>query len=944
MRRLAAVALLALAAALGSARPAAAQFFAFGQNKIHYRSFDWRVMRGPHVDLYYYPAEADLAPAALAYAEASYDTLALQFGHEPRVRIPLIVYASHVDFEQTNLLPFVPPEGLLGFTEFLKRRVALPFRGNWSEFRHTLRHELVHAFQLSLQAETFEAGTGRRIHLPLWWTEGQAELWSGGEDARDEMILRDLVLEGRIPPLEQLNNHTGGLVYPLGGRLHRWLADTYGDWRVALVYKELSRHESFAAAIRSVYGRTLEQIGEEFQLALRREYFPTADDHAPLAARGRRIAQPAIKPAYAPDSAAGEGYAYYISPARGYLTITRRALEETAKPQNLVTGGKSAQLESFHPFESRFDVSRAPYVLFSARYGERDALVVWDLRKREIVGRYQFPGLVSLLSPAWLPDEKGIVFSGLSESGVSDLYRLRLPGGELEQLTRDRYQDVDPSPSPDGTRLVFASDRTEGGDDGAMNLFELDLVGGALTQRTSGRWVDETPVWAKDGRVYFSSSRDGVLNVFSLDSLGNGRRETSAWTGAFDPVPLPGGGLLVGGFEDLTWQVFRVPVDSEARGDVFAATPAAGTHSRWAWERPADTARTVAADEPYRRSFTLDVAAGDVALVPGYGGAQGAAVLMSDLLGDNLIYASVASFQSRDLGSFVENLNVNGLYLNRAHRINWGIGGFRVKGRAYEGERFPAYEETAVGVLGQLRYPISRFSRLEGTFVFEHSDRRERLASITTDTIRVGWLGSNYLTFVHDNSLWVPSGPIDGERFAVTAGLSNDFTNSRFDSFLFAGDLRRYFRLGTEAAYAVRAQGYFSGGDRPRRLNIGGTLGLRGYPYYGYILGTRALMLNQELRFPLLRHLTLGTPVGDVRFPGIQAALFGDIGRAWYKNTPDRATLGSYGIGFRLPLAPLAVLRLDVGRRFATRNFQGYSLTPEQSDRSFVSFFFGYNY
>src|SRR5918994_5211747 len=109
--------------------PAEAQFYAFGQNKIQYRKLDWRIIRGPHGDLYYYPAEADLAPAALAYAEASYDTLAVQFGHEVAERIPLVVYASHTDFEQTNILPFTPPEGLLGATDFLKRRGGPPFRG-----------------------------------------------------------------------------------------------------------------------------------------------------------------------------------------------------------------------------------------------------------------------------------------------------------------------------------------------------------------------------------------------------------------------------------------------------------------------------------------------------------------------------------------------------------------------------------------------------------------------------------------------------------------------------------------------------------------------------------------------------------------------------------------------------------------------------------------------
>src|SRR5919106_5358646 len=98
--------LVFIAAALAALSPPelSAQFFSFGQNKIQYRKLDWRILRGAHVDLYYYPAEAELAPAALAYAEASYDTLAVQFGHEVAERVPLIVYASHTDFEQTKIL------------------------------------------------------------------------------------------------------------------------------------------------------------------------------------------------------------------------------------------------------------------------------------------------------------------------------------------------------------------------------------------------------------------------------------------------------------------------------------------------------------------------------------------------------------------------------------------------------------------------------------------------------------------------------------------------------------------------------------------------------------------------------------------------------------------------------------------------------------------------
>jgi hypothetical protein len=928
--------------------PAHAQFFAFGQNKVQYRKLDWKIIRGPHVDLYYYPAEAELAPAALVYAEASYDTLAMQFGHDVAARVPLIVYASHTDFEQTNVLPFTPPEGLLGVTDFLKRRVALPFRGNFAEFRHTLRHEMVHVFQLDLQSESYnQAPRSGRFAFPLWWSEGLAELWSGGEDARDNMVLRDLTLTGRLPQLRQLTYVIGGIVYPLGGRIHRWLADTYGDWRVAAMYKELNRYDTFEDAILATYGRSLDQLSEEFQLAMRRDFYPSADSLAPLSVLGREITRLAVKPAFVadtgtkPDANEPSGEVIYVSPASGYVTIYRKALRG-GRARKIVTGGRTADLESFHPFNSRMDASRPGFLLFAARYGDRDALVIWDLKRAKIAGRYQFDRLVSILSPAWMPDQQSIVFSGLSESGISDLYRVRLPGGSLEPLTRDRFQDLDPTPIADGRRLVFASDRTTGGMEGAINLFSVDLESGAISPVTRGAWRDEAPLWAPDGRVYFTSDRDGVLNIFSVDTLGEGRRETSAWSGAFDPVPLPDGrGLLVGGFHDLSWNLYRYPVDSAAREDRFSldSGPAFG---QWAWTTAADTTEGSAAGEPYRKRLTLDVAAGDAIFVPGYGGAQGIAFLMSDLLGDNLLFGSVGSIHGRGIGSVFENISASAVYLNRQRRLNWGVGAFRIKSRNFEGDNVVAYNETAYGGLGLLRYPLSRFSRIEGTMVVEHSDRFDFTLDVA-EPRRVGWIASHYLSYVHDNALWISSGPIDGTRFSLTAGISSDFSNSRFDSYLLSGDWRRYFRFSGRSTYAVRALGFYSGGDRPRRINIGGTLALRGYPQFGYILGSHAFMLNQELRFPLVTHLTLGTFLGDLTLPEIQGGLFADVGKATFPST-ERALLGSYGLSLRLAIAPLAVLRLDIGRRFSDGDYEGYSLDREQRKTGFVSFFFGYNY
>ncbi|HET9152410.1 MAG TPA: hypothetical protein VFN83_11930 [Gemmatimonadales bacterium] len=897
------------------------------------------------MDLYYYPEEERLAASALQWAEASYDTLALRFGHEVSTRVPLVIYASHIDFEQTNILPFVPPEGLLGATDFLKRRVTMPFRGNLAEFRNTLRHEMVHVFQFSMISNVYhESPRTAQVGIPLWWTEGLAEYWSAGQDARDEMILRDLTYTGRLPGIEQLKYYTGLLVYPLGGRLHQWLADNYGAWRVALFYRELNRYDSFEAAIQGIYGRSLKQLNEEFQYAMRQEYYPDAATRAPPAMLGHEVVRLAIKPALRAVAGADSApEAYFASPVTGYMTIYRRRLDGRGPPHEVVVTGKGEGLESMHPFDSRMDASRPGLLLFSARFHDRDALVIWDVDRRRLVGRYQFPGIVSILSPAWMPDHASIVFSGLADNGMSDLYRVALPGGSLTRLTDDAYQDLDPAPAADGRRIVFTSDRTAGGEHGAVNVFMLDLGAQAITQLTAGPWVDETPSWGPDGRIYFTSSRGGMLNVWSMDTLGSGRRESSTWSGAFDAVPLASGGLIAGSFQNGSFNIYRLGPDSAAETQTFALEPhaAAGT---WQWEPAPAVAVTDTSSERYRRTLTLDFAAGGVSVTPGYGGVQGAAFLLSDLLNDHLLFGSIGSFQGRDLGSFFENLNGSLIYINQRHRVNWGIGAYRFAGRVFEGDLVASYEERAEGAIGMLRYPLSRFSRVEGTVTVEHSDRFDFDLPTVDDPHREGLITSNYVSFVRDNSLWIPSGPIDGFRLALTAGIASDFSHARFDNYLLSADLRRYFRLGNHSTYATRLYGFWSGGDRPRRINIGGTTGLRGYPNFGHIIGAKAWMVNQELRFPLLNRLVFGTPLGDLVLPEFQGAFFVDFGQAWLVNRATRPVLGSLGGSVRLAVAPLAVIRMDAGIRFGARDALVYGLSPKQRDRGFFQVFFGYNY
>lgn len=951
-------AVAALALTSGALLPAsAAAQHGFGQNKVQYRAFEWHVLRGGHVDVYYYPAEEQVARLALVYGEESFDYLARRLGHEPRARVPLIVYASHSDFEQTNVLPFVPPEGVLGVTESLKRRVTLPFRGSYAEFRHTLRHELVHVFQLSLlQQQRDLRPRARRVAIPLWWSEGLAEYLSSPQDSRDEMVVRDLTLGGRLPSLDELGASTSPLVYPLGGELHRFLGERYGDWRAAALYADVSRYASFDEALAAVYGHTPAQLGDEWRFALRQRYFPGVAGRAPISLAGRKLADLSVQPVAVPRGDSAVDVAY-LSPRSGYTNIYLQPLSGSGRARVAVAGERSPEFESFHAFASRID-ARAGVLLFASKFGDRDALFFWDVARRRVVGRYAFDSLVAILSPAWSPDGRRVAFSGLTLGGVSDLYVLTLRDGALARATDDRYEDTDPTWLPDGRSLVFSSDRAPGGDEGARNLYRVDVDTRRIEPLTRGRWRDESPRWdSAAGRVLFVSDRDGTFNLYSTDTLGTGRRESRLDGGVFDPAPLPGGGrVLVTGFGDLSWSVYALPLDSAARAETFAladsttaapASPAGG--GSWDWAELADARATSAVGARYRRRFSLDFATGGSTAVPGYGAAQGGQIVFSDLLGDHQLSATIASYGSGGLAGIFDNFNADLFYLDQRQRLNWGVGAFRTAGEFFAGSAgdfSQLYRERSLGAYGALRYPLSRFRRVEGQTRLEYSNRDDFGNTLVSGPLRrKGLLATNVLSVSSDNTLQLETGPIDGTRWNLSGAVTSDLTHGVFENWLGTADVRHLVRTSLQSAIALRGFGYVSDGTRPRAIQVGGSWLLRGYPRSA-VSGTRAWVWNSEWRFPLANFVTLGLPVGAVRFPQFQGALFGDLGQAWYRGAHEDRVLGSAGLGVRTAIIPGLVLRLDVGRRFS---FAGDGRTSPALDagyyrRRFVDFFFGYNY
>ncbi len=101
---------------------AGAQYF--GRDKVKYETFDFKKLQTSRFDIYYYPAEEEAARVSGLMLEKWYDRLSSVFGIRLKESRPVVLYANHADFQQTNLIPGIISQGTGGFTEGMKSRIV----------------------------------------------------------------------------------------------------------------------------------------------------------------------------------------------------------------------------------------------------------------------------------------------------------------------------------------------------------------------------------------------------------------------------------------------------------------------------------------------------------------------------------------------------------------------------------------------------------------------------------------------------------------------------------------------------------------------------------------------------------------------------------------------------------------------------------------------------
>lgn len=909
----------------------------FGQNKIQYKDFDFRILSTEHFEIHFYEGCDELAAFAEVVLEDGYAMLSEDLGVAIDFKIPVVIYNSPNDFSQTNITLELIEEATGGFSEILKNRMVVPFTGDYEDFRHVLVHELTHVFQFTIffpsRLEAIFSGD-ILYSVPLWVFEGHCEFTSLGWDVDTDIFIRDLIVNNKLIPIQALEGYGGWVVYKEGQAFYRYVAENYGREKVGEFIHLMKMKKNLEQTFMAAFGVKPDEFNKRWLRYYQTKYWVKVDELDNFDRFARVIYDHTMTNSIYNVSTAispsGDKIAF-ISDRSGTAEIIVISGIDGKLIRKLVKSSYSSGYEGLHLYHGGLSWSRdGEFITFAAKARGNDVLYIVRAQDGRVHKRLQFD-LNGIYAPKFSPDGKKIVFTGLKDA-FSDIYICDIGTGILEKVTDDIYSDNEPD-ILNGDMIVFVSDRPDANESWHYGNHALFLYrSGEMIRLTPRSKYVASPVFTSDGSVFFVADYDSAYNLYYY-SQEHGRitKYTDIFTGIYYPsASADGSKIAFAHYNDYGYDICIVkdPVDK-----MLEYTPSEDTQLvRTDYYIPATLDEDSVRD--YRPRFTFDYFNASATYYASLGFSGIGQIGISDILGNHHI-----QFASNFYGSLTSSdIFVNYWYLKR--RTDFGASIFQYL------NYYADYNDLLVwrylGLGGALQYPIDRFFRVElGLYAYKLYETRwydffPYYSSNISHSTSYNLLYPD-LALVFDNIQWGPLGPHNGRRFRIS-GYSTIFSDLDIKSAIV--DYRRYFGLSPRSSLATRLVLATSFGDDLDYWSIGGPYSLRGYDYYAFT-GSKLGFLNLELRFPFVDRLSIAFPL-PLEFRNICGDVFADLGAVHTDSLQLWETQGQFrfkdlklgmGAGLRFTFF-YVIFRLDFAR---AHNLQGWYESEEDYQQGIKS-------
>jgi Tol biopolymer transport system component len=842
----------------------------FGQNKLQYRDFDWNYIQTPHFDIYYYGGEQELAEFTAKVAEDSYEQISIHLRWDLKRRVSIMVYNSHNEFQQTNVVGTYMREGIGGVTELFKNRVVFPFEGNYEQFRHVIHHELVHALINDMvyggrMQNVISSRT--RIRVPIWSNEGLAEYLSSNWDTKADMVIRDIAVHERMPSIKELNYF---MAYKGGQSLWRFITGKYGREKVGDVFRSMKKTQNDEKGYEAALGMNYDELTKQWHKYLKKEYWPDVDNRDPIEDISERLTDHKkqrnfynVSPAISPDGS----MVAVLSDENGYFDIEILDANTGKKIKKLVKGNRSVNFEELKWLQP--GLSWSPdnkKIVVAAKAGRSDVLHIIDVETTKS-DKYEL-NIDGVFSASWSPKGNEIAFVG-QKGNSSDIYVFDIDTKQERKVTNDIFTDSYPSWNSDGNEIVFVSDRgqyIDGKYNGVMSNHDYKQTDIYITNTTTGiiRRVTNTdyneshPVWAnEENTIFYTADYNGVWNLFlhPLDSVSDSYPITNVLTGLQQPTISKDNSMIIfAGYANIGWDLYSMSNPLDLKRKIIEPTQfiknkdldnddivdlrehksnlkknEIGQYSNWIFAKGYDYQNKTYSDihnsetivqidttkidgryipKTYKTRFTLDLVSGNLQISNVFGTSGMTYFSFSDILGDHQI-----SFGT-EMVLTLENSDYFFQYGYLKNKTDFYFAAFQ-NANFFQIDYFTLGRLRHYGLQTYLSQPFSRFQRIDYGLAWHNINYSILEQSIdsfgqteykTTSSRKYSTLLPS-ISWVYDNSIFGFTGPVDGLRKNTKLTVSPGYGSNKLIFQTLKSDIRKYWRIGKDYTFAVR--GFF---------------------------------------------------------------------------------------------------------------------------------------
>ncbi|MBC6427447.1 MAG: translocation protein TolB [Ekhidna sp.] len=497
----------------------------FGQNRIQYKNFDWYFYSTNNFDIYYYPGGQEYALEAINFLEDEFMTLTDRLGYAPYSKTKIFIYNSIHDLQQSNVGIDGAVYTIGGRTEFVKLHLEVAYPGQAYHFRQELIYKLSNTLIEDMMyggslAEIFQ--NSYLLSLPDWFVGGAARYLAYGWSREMDDYLRDYMSQKKIKKLTRVDGEAAAIV---GQSIWNYIAVKYGESNISNVLnlvRIIRKEENSITNTLGVSFRDFLNDWQNYYLLQKEEVeknYVSADEKSVLEQiRGvKNLITTSV--AFNKDA---DKVAYAVLKNGRYMVYVKDL--ETDQVRKMTSGGyriNGQDIDKHLPLLDWQDEYTLGVILFKRGFLYLNTFNLETGKKsQKPLSRFK-----QIESFSFNDNGRLAVISG-DIDGQSDLFLTAMNRNALRRITKDTYDDLDPTFIPGTAAVLFSSNRVsdsvEVGNIALENLnnnfnifvYNLDTTTYKLYRITNTLSENRKPYAKSTTEIYYLNDQRGISNLY----------------------------------------------------------------------------------------------------------------------------------------------------------------------------------------------------------------------------------------------------------------------------------------------------------------------------------------------------------------------------------------------------------------------------------------------